>query len=65
MALQHVPAPSDGLTGNVEGLVGGNPVEVRVLFGASGKPRLIWEFLSPECAELRTSDDAEALKLFG
>ena len=34
MALQHGRAPSDGLTGNVEGLVRDNRVEVRVLFGA-------------------------------
>jgi hypothetical protein len=35
MALRHGPAPHDGLTGNVEGLVRDNRVEVRVLFGAS------------------------------
>jgi hypothetical protein len=40
MALQCGPAPSDGLTGNVEGLVRDNRVEVRVLFGASQKAPL-------------------------
>src|SRR5207244_229822 len=40
MALQRDLAPSDGLTGNVEGLVRDNRVEVRVLFGASQKAPL-------------------------